>query len=527
MAAAGSTYIRFSMVPRAGDPPGRKGFLPEPSHARKFAPRILNAINRMGPELSSGTGLYIDGTWRGQTQGGLDVFNPATGHLVGSVVAATKGQVDDAVGAAARAFPDWSGLAIDQRSAFLRSAYQQVVRRSHDLARILTLEQGKPISEAEGEVLWGAEFLLWYAEEIRRPWGEILAPNSSNQRLIARRRPRGVIACITPWNFPSSMILRKVAPAIAAGNTVVVKPAEQTPLSAVAIFEILHEVGLPAGVANLVCGDPDLVGGALTSSPRVRQISFTGSAEVGRIILEGAASTMAKVSLELGGSAPALVFADADLDLAADKLSFSKYQASGQTCIAVNRIYVERSIADKFGNLLAERAAGRRVGNGLEEGVDVGPLIDRMAVSKVRSHLDDAISRGARVLIGGGAPPGLDSDRFLDPTVVVDVPPDALIAREETFGPVAPVIAFDDEQEALELANGTEYGLAAYLFTRDLGRAYRIGEGLDFGMVAVNDGALGWVQAPFGGIKGSGDGREGGRWGLEEFLDVQYLSLNF
>lgn len=483
-------------------------------------------------ELLSGTGLYIDGEWRAQpgagtAHAGLDVQNPATGNLVGSVVAATREDVDDAIAAAARAFREWSLLAPDQRAAFLRSAYQVVVDRSRQLARILTLEQGKPIDEAEGEVLWGAEFLLWYAEEIRRPWGEILASNSSNQRLIARRRPRGVVACITPWNFPSSMILRKVAPAIAAGNTVVIKPAEQTPLSAVALFEIFDEVGLPPGVVNLVCGEPEIVGTALISSPLVRQISFTGSAAVGRIILEKAAVTGAKVSLELGGNAPALVFADADLDLAAEKLSFSKFQATGQTCIAVNRIYAERIIADEFGKRLAKRAAARRVGNGLDAGVDVGPLIDRGALAKVRSHLEDAVARGARVLVGGGTPDGLDRDRFMDPTVVVDVPFDALIAKEETFGPVAPVISFDDETEALALANGTEYGLAAYLFTRDLGRAYRVGEGLDFGMVAVNDGALGWVQAPFGGIKGSGDGREGGRWGLEEFLDVQYLSLNF
>lgn len=488
----------------------------------------------MALELLNGTGLYIDGEWRdrsisppGQGHSELEVHNPATGHIVGSVVAAGQLDVDEAVAAAAQAFPEWSNRAPDQRAAFLRSAYAMVVDRSRELARILTLEQGKPIDEAEGEVLWGAEFLLWYAEEIRRPWGEILAPNSPNQRLIAHRRPRGVVACITPWNFPSSMILRKLAPAVAAGNTVVVKPAEQTPLSAVALFEILDGVGLPAGVANLVCGDPEVVGTALTSSPLVRQISFTGSTEVGKIILANAAKTMAKVSLELGGSAPALVFADADLDLAAEKLSFSKFQATGQTCIAVNRIYAERSIAEEFGRRLADRAVERRVGNGLEAGIDVGPLIDRRAVSKVRSHLDDAVSRGARVLVGGGTPDGLDPDRFMDPTVVVDVPPDSLIAREETFGPVAPIIPFDDEQQALTMANGTEYGLAAYLFTRDLGRAYRVGESLDFGMVAINDGALGWVQAPFGGVKGSGDGREGGRWGLEEFLDVQYLSFNF
>jgi succinate-semialdehyde dehydrogenase/glutarate-semialdehyde dehydrogenase len=402
-----------------------------------------------------------------------------------------------------------------------------VIDRADELARALTLEGGKPLDEAKGEVLWGAEFLLWYAEEARRPWGEILASGGPGQRLYVRRRPRGVVACITPWNFPSSMVTRKIAPAVAGGNTVVLKPAEETPLSAVLMFEIFDEAGFPPGVVNLVCGDPEPIGEVLTSAPQVRQISFTGSVEVGKLLLRRAAEGVKKVTLELGGHAPFLVFADSDLDLAAAKLAFSKFQNAGQTCIAANRVLVEREIADELGGRLADRAGAVRVGDGLEPGVTVGPLIDGRAVTRVREHVADALERNARLLCGGGPAPGLDPERFFAPTVLADVPPSARVATEETFGPVAPLLPFDSEEEAVGLANATEYGLAAYLFTRDLGRAHRVGEALDYGMVAVNDGALGWVQAPFGGVKGSGDGREGGRQGLEEYLDVQYLSVNF
>jgi succinate-semialdehyde dehydrogenase/glutarate-semialdehyde dehydrogenase len=336
-----------------------------------------------------------------------------------------------------------------------------------------------------------------------------------------------VVVCITPWNFPSSMILRKIAPATAAGNTVVLKPAEQTPISATALFEIFDEAGFPPGVVNLVCGDPVVIGDALTTAPQVRQISFTGSVEVGKLLLERAARTVTKVSLELGGHAPAIVFDDADLEVAATKIGFSKFQGGGQSCIAANRLFVQETIADDFAGRLADRAQSLRVGHGLEPGVSVGPLIDAAAVNRVRAQVVDAVGRGARVLTGGDTPAGLDPQRFFAPTILAGVSPAATIAREETFGPVAPVIPFRTEADAIRMANSTPYGLAAYVFTRDLGRAHRVSEALDFGMVAVNDGALGWVQAPFGGIKESGDGREGGRLGLEEYLDVQYISLNF
>lgn len=478
--------------------------------------------------LSLQSGLYVNGRWAEPDDGGrLAVNDPATGEPAGQVVAATAEQARAAVDAAHAAFPLWSGLAPDERSAILRRAYDLVIARADQLARILTLEHGKPVDEAKGEVLWGAEFLLWYAEEIRRPWGEILASNRPNQRLYVRRRPRGVVVCITPWNFPSSMILRKVAPATAAGNTVVVKPAEQTPLSATALFEIFDEAGFPPGVVNLVCGDPVSVGEALTTAPRVRQISFTGSVEVGKLLLERAARTVTKVSLELGGHAPAIVFEDADLDVATTKIGFSKFQGGGQSCIAANRLLVQDGVAGDFTDRLAARAQSLRVGHGLDPGVAIGPLIDAAAVQRVRAQVVDAVRRGARVLTGGDTPAGMDPNRFFAPTILADVSPAATIAREETFGPVAPVIPFRSEAEAIRLANATPYGLAAYVFTRDLGRAHRVSEALDFGMVAVNDGALGWVQAPFGGVKESGDGREGGRLGLEEYLDVQYISLNF
>ena len=478
--------------------------------------------------VRAASGLYVDGAWREPEDAGtLAVRDPATGAEVGRVVAAGRAEAAAAIAAAHAAFPAWAATPPDERAAPLRRAYELVRARSGELARALTLEGGKPLAEAEGEVLWGAEFLLWYAEEIRRPWGEILAANAPSQRLYVRRRPRGVVACITPWNFPSSMITRKLAPAVAAGNTVVLKPAEQTPLSAVLLFEILHEAGFPPGVVNLVCGDPAPIGDAFTSAPEVRQVSFTGSVEVGRMLAVRCAETGKRATLELGGHAPFVVFADADLPLAVEKLTFSKLQNAGQTCIAANRVLVERSVAAELGALLVERVRSVVVGDGVDDAVAVGPLIDVDAVRRVAAQVDDAVARGARVLCGGGPVDGLDPTRFFAPTVLDGVPADARIALEETFGPVAPIIPFDTEEEAVALANATEYGLAAYLFTRDLGRAHRVGEALDYGMVAVNDGALGWVQAPFGGVKGSGDAREGGRLGLEDYLDVQYLSVNF
>jgi succinate-semialdehyde dehydrogenase / glutarate-semialdehyde dehydrogenase len=490
------------------------------------APFVAHPSLRSHRAVDAASGLYVGGGWR-EGADRLTVTDPATGATVGDVVAATADQAREAVAAARAAFPAWSALSPDERAAPLRRAYALVLERAGELARALTLEGGKPLDEAEGEVRWGAEYLLWYAEEIRRPWGEILAPNSPSQRLYVRRRPRGVVACITPWNFPSSMITRKLAPAVAAGNTIVLKPAEQTPLSAVLLFEIFHDAGFPPGVVNLVCGDPAAIGEVFTAAPEVRQVSFTGSVAVGRMLARRCAETGTRASLELGGHAPFVIFADADLELAAEKLTFSKLQNAGQSCIAANRVLVERAALAPLGELLVKRIEAARVGDGLEPGVTIGPLIDGRAVAKVSRHVEDALARGARILCGGGPVDGLDPERFFAPTVLADVPLDARIATEETFGPVAPLMPFDAEEEAVALANASEYGLAAYVFTRDLGRAHRVGEALEYGMVAVNDGALGWVQAPFGGVKGSGDAREGGRLGLEDYLDVQYLSVNF
>jgi succinate-semialdehyde dehydrogenase/glutarate-semialdehyde dehydrogenase len=488
---------------------------------------VQNTV-KLSQHVAAPGGIYIDGAWTAPDGSALVVRDPGTGEEVARLPAGGAAEARAAIAAAQRAFGPWSALSAEERGAPLRRAHALVLERADELARALTLEQGKPLAEARGEVLWGAEFLLWYAEEIRRPHGELVPGNGPGQRLLVRRRPRGVVACVTPWNFPSSMILRKVAPAVAAGNTVVLKPAEQTPLSAALLFDVFDAAGFPPGVVNLVCAqDPRPIGDVFCRTPDVRQISFTGSAEVGRRLLRDAADQVKKVTLELGGNAPFVIFADADLDLAVDKLIACKFQNAGQSCIAANRIFVERTVAEEVTSRLADRARGLRVGHGLDDGVQIGPLIDGAAVEKATRHVADAVDRGAELLYGGAAGDGLDPGRYVLPTVLAGVADDALVGREETFGPVMPISAFDAEEDAVRRANASAYGLAAYLFTRDLGRAVRVGEALDYGMVGINDGALGWVQVPFGGIKASGDGREGGRHGLDEYLDVQYLSVNF
>ncbi|MDQ0340566.1 succinate-semialdehyde dehydrogenase/glutarate-semialdehyde dehydrogenase [Caldalkalibacillus uzonensis] len=476
------------------------------------------------------TQMYIDGQWtEACSDAKSTILNPATGEVVAEVAYGGAQEAQQAVEAAYQAFPAWANSTADERAAILRQIYHLIIDKADRLAEIMTLEQGKPFEEAKGEVLWGAEFMLWYAEEARRVYGEIIPPSGHRQRLLVQRQPIGVVGAITPWNFPSSMITRKLAPALAAGCTVVVKPAPETPLSAIALFEIFEQAGLPRGVANLVLGDAQEIGSVLVSSEKVRKISFTGSTQVGKYLMEQSAKTVKKVSLELGGHAPYIVFNDADLDLAVDGLMINKFQNNGQTCICANRIFVHSEVADAFTVKLVEKVKGLKVGNGLDPANQVGPLIHQQALEKVMEHVQDAVSKGA-VIVAGGQPlteGEYARGNFYQPTVLCGVTPDMKVYREETFGPVAPIIVFNTDEEVVQMANDTPYGLAAYLYTRDLARTMRVSNELEYGMVGINASTLGYVQAPFGGIKQSGMGREGGRHGLEDYLEYKFLNLNF
>jgi len=475
------------------------------------------------------TQMYIDGMWTDAESGRrTPVYNPANREEIASVPFGGREDARRAVEAAHAAFASWSRMPAEERSVYLRRIYELIVARADRLAEIMTLEQGKPVAEAKGEVLWGADFFLWYAEEAKRVYGEIVPASRPTQRILVTRQPVGVVAAITPWNFPSSMISRKVAPALAAGCTVVAKPAPETPLSAIALFEIFEEAGLPPGVVNLVTGDAEQIGREFLDNPKVRKISFTGSTRVGKYLLEQSAKQVKKVSLELGGHAPYIVFEDADLDAAVEGLMFNKFQNNGQTCICANRIFVHESVLDEVVGKFTEKMRGLRVGDGFGN-VHVGPLIHGEAVAKVHRHVTDAVAKGAELVCGGHPLTEGDYGKgfFYAPTVLKRVTPDMEIYREETFGPVAPFIAFRTEEEVIRMANDTPYGLAAYIYTRDLGRTFRVADRLEYGMIGINESALGYVQAPFGGIKESGMGREGGRHGIEDFLEYKYLNLNF
>jgi succinate-semialdehyde dehydrogenase/glutarate-semialdehyde dehydrogenase len=475
------------------------------------------------------TKLFINGEWT-EARSGLrsPVYNPSTGEQIADVPLGGREDARLAVEAAHAAFWSWSQTPAEERSAILRRMYELVVADADRLGEIMTLEQGKPFREARGEVVWGAEYLLWYAEEAKRIYGDIIPPSRPTQRIFVQRQPVGVVAAITPWNFPSSMITRKLAPALAAGCTVVVKPAPETPLSAIALFELFAEAGLPAGVANLVTGDAAEIGREWLDNEKVRKISFTGSTAVGKYLLEQSAKQVKKVSLELGGHAPFIVFEDADLEAAVDGLMYNKFQNNGQTCICANRIFVHESLMDPFVELFAAKVRELKVGDGFRD-VHVGPLIHAKAVEKVHEHVRDAMDRGAELVLGGH--PLTEGDLakgfFYAPTVLKRVTPDMRIYHEETFGPVAPFIAFRSEDDVVRMANDTPYGLAAYIYTRDLGRTLRVSDRLEYGMIGVNESALGYVQAPFGGIKQSGMGREGGKHGLDDFLEYKYLNVNF
>lgn len=467
---------------------------------------------------------FLDGQWRdADDKTRFSVSNPATGELLGEVPRMGGAETVRAVDAANAALPAWRSLLARERAAILQRWYHLILANADDLARMMTLEQGKPLIEAKGEVVYAASFIEWFAEEAKRLYGDTLPTTGVDRRLMVIRQPIGVCAAITPWNFPAAMITRKVAPALAAGCTVVVKPAEQTPFTALALAELARQAGFPTGVFNVLTGDPVAIGGVLTGSPIVRKLSFTGSTEIGRLLMAQCAPTIKKLSLELGGNAPFIVFDDADIDAAVAGALVSKYRNAGQTCVCANRLLVQDSVYDEFAAKLAEAVKTFSIGNGLEAGVNVGPLIDDDAVLKVEAHVADALAKGARVLVGGKRHAA--GKLFYEPTVLVNVTPDMRVAREETFGPVAPLFRFKTEDEAIQMANDTEFGLAAYFFARDVGRVFRVGEALEYGMVGINTGIISNEVSPFGGIKQSGVGREGSRYGIDEYLEMKYLCI--
>jgi succinate-semialdehyde dehydrogenase/glutarate-semialdehyde dehydrogenase len=469
------------------------------------------------------TELFVGGRWRAAADGGrFAIVDPATGRALTEVASATSEDVEDAIAAADEAFPAWAALPAPQRAHALRRWYELILEHVDELAAILTAEQGKPLREAAGEIRYGASFIEWFAEEAKRLYGETIPSNAGGRRILTIRQPVGVAAAITPWNFPMAMIARKAGPALAAGCTLVVKPAEETPLSALALAELASRAGLPDGVLNVVTGDPQLIGDVITASPTVRALSFTGSTEVGRLLLAKSSATVKKVALELGGNAPLIVFDDADLDLAVEGAIASKFRNAGQTCVCANRILVQTGVHDTFVERLEAAVRDLKVGNGFDDN-DQGPLINDAAVRKVEEHIADAVEKGARVTVGGGLHER--GGTFFEPTVVVGATPEMQIACDETFGPVAPVFRFDTEAEALTLANSTESGLAAYFFTCDQGRVWRVSEALEFGVVAVNTGVFSYEGAPFGGVKQSGLGREGSRHGIDDYLEHKYVCI--
>ncbi|MBE7926177.1 NADP-dependent succinate-semialdehyde dehydrogenase [Pseudomonas saudiphocaensis] len=467
---------------------------------------------------------YIDGAWLdadgGQT---IEVSNPASGEVLGSVPKMGAAETRRAIEAAERALPAWRDLTAKERSQTLRRWYELILENQEDLARLMTLEQGKPLTESRGEIAYAASFIEWFAEEAKRIYGDTIPGHQKDKRIIVIKQPIGVTAAITPWNFPSAMITRKAGPALAAGCTMVVKPASQTPFSALALAELAERAGIPKGVFSVVTGSAGDIGSELTSNPVVRKITFTGSTEIGAKLMEQCAPGIKKVSLELGGNAPFLVFDDADLDEAVKGAMQSKYRNAGQTCVCVNRIYVQEGVYEAFAEKFQAAVEKLKIGNGLDDGVDVGPLIDDRAAAKVREHIEDAVSQGAQVVTGGKAH-SLGGSYF-EPTLLIDVPHTAKVAKEETFGPLAPLFRFKDEAEGIELANDTEFGLAAYFYARDLGRVFRVAEALESGMVGVNTGMISTEVAPFGGVKSSGLGREGSKYGIEDYLEIKYICL--
>jgi succinate-semialdehyde dehydrogenase/glutarate-semialdehyde dehydrogenase len=467
---------------------------------------------------------YIDGAWvDADDKATLSVHNPADGQQIGTVPKMGVAETRRAIEAANAALPAWRAKTAKERSAILRKWFELMLAHQEDLAILMTVEQGKPLAESRGEIVYGASFIEWFAEEAKRVYGDTIPAPAADRRIVVIKQPIGVCAAVTPWNFPNAMITRKAGPALAAGCTMVIKPASQTPYSALALCELAERAGIPKGVLSVVTGSAGPIGKELTTNPMVRKFTFTGSTEVGKLLMQQCASTVKKVSLELGGNAPFIVFDDADIDSAVEGALASKFRNTGQTCVCANRIFVQDGVYDQFAKKLADKVAAMKVGNGLESGVLQGPLIDMKAVEKVEEHIADALEKGARVITGGKRHE--KGGQFFQPTVLADVNTKMKVTHEETFGPVAPLYRFKTEEELLKLANDTEYGLAAYFYSRDIGRIWRIAEGIESGIVGINVGIISTEVAPFGGVKESGIGREGSKYGMEEFLEVKYLCM--
>jgi succinate-semialdehyde dehydrogenase/glutarate-semialdehyde dehydrogenase len=467
---------------------------------------------------------YVDGAWvETSASGKIKVDDPATGEIIGTVPRFGIPEVRQAIDAAARAFPAWRKRTAKERAVILRRWFELMMENQEDLARLMTLEQGKPMAESRGEVAYAAGFIEWFAEEAKRVYGDTIPGHQADKRIVVIKQPVGVVACITPWNFPLAMITRKASPGLAVGCTAVIKPASQTPFCALALAELAERAGMPKGVFNVITGAGKDIGIELATNPTIRKVSFTGSTEIGKLLMSHCSSTVKKVSLELGGNAPLIVFEDADLDAAVEGTMASKYRNSGQTCVCTNRVLVQDSVYEVFATKLATAVKKLKVASGFEPGSTQGPLIDELAVQKVEEHINDATSKGATVLVGGHR--HTLGGRFFEPTVLTGVTPAMKISKEETFGPVAPLFRFKTEEEAIALANDTEFGLAAYFYGRDVARVWRVAEALEYGMVGINTGLISTEVAPFGGVKESGLGREGSKYGIDEYLEIKYLCL--
>jgi succinate-semialdehyde dehydrogenase/glutarate-semialdehyde dehydrogenase len=470
------------------------------------------------------TRLFIDGRWvDADDKATLAVTNPANGKELAKVARGGTAETRRAIEAADRAWPAWRSKTAKERAAVLRRWYELMMANQDDLAQILTAEQGKPLAEARGEIAYGASFVEWFSEEAKRVYGDTIPGPSKDKRIVTIKQPIGVVACITPWNFPNAMLARKIAPALATGCTVVCKPANATPLSAYAMVALAEQAGVPAGVINVVTGKTNEIGDELTSNPIVRKLTFTGSTEVGKQLIAACSKTVKRTSMELGGNAPFIVFDDADLDAAVQGAIASKYRNAGQTCVCTNRFLVQSGVYDEFSKKLTAAVKQFRVGDGAADGTTLGPLIDANAATNVLAFIDDAVKQGAKVVVGGKR--AANGDAFIEPTVLADVTPQMRVFREEIFGPVAPLVRFDTEEQAVQLANATEVGLASYFYGRDIGRIWRVAEALEYGIVGINEGLISNEMAPFGGMKESGNGREGSKYGIDDYLEIKYLCL--